>query len=102
MTARRLIEGSLYGPQTLQVMFEAFDQAWLEIAHHFGDAERDVEQARRRLAHAILSVTMETSTEAEQVKKDALLVMALAYKDRGWAADRVPGPLASDRPGSKS
>ncbi|HEY8276806.1 MAG TPA: hypothetical protein VIG52_07415 [Methyloceanibacter sp.] len=32
MKARRLIEGSLYEPETLNVVFQAFDQAWAEIA----------------------------------------------------------------------
>ena len=35
MQARRLIEGSTYGPETLKVIGKAFDDAWAEIAGHF-------------------------------------------------------------------
>jgi hypothetical protein len=79
MKARRLIESSNYDPDTLHVVFQAFDAAWAEIAHHF---DGDAEQARLRLAHAVLIVTNGENAEPEQVKKDALEVMALAYRTR--------------------
>ena len=37
MDARRLIESSSYGPETLHVIFQVFDEAWGEIAKTFGD-----------------------------------------------------------------
>ena len=77
MKARRLIESSAFEPQTLQVIFRAFDAAWSEIAHHFPDND---DNARRRLAHAMLAVARENSSDAEELKKDALQVMALAYR----------------------
>jgi hypothetical protein len=45
MKARRLIEGSLYEPQTLELIFRAFDEAWDEIAPHFGTDPRSIEAA---------------------------------------------------------
>jgi hypothetical protein len=36
-----------------------------------------------RLAHAILILARDDSRNAEQLKTDALEVMALAYKNRG-------------------
>jgi hypothetical protein len=75
--ARRLIESAAFEPSTLAVIFKAFDAAWREIAHHFPD---DDEHARLRLGHAVLAVAREDSTDAEQVKRDALQVMALAYR----------------------
>ena len=42
MKARRLLEGSTYPPEVLAVLFQAFDQAWLEIEHDFeGDGPRE-------------------------------------------------------------
>ena len=76
MKARRLIESTIYEPEALQVVFKAFDGAWAEIAHHF---DGDVEQARLRLAHAVLIVTKGDSVDVERLKKEALEVMALAY-----------------------
>jgi hypothetical protein len=82
MKARGLIEGSLYEPETLQVIFQAFDKAWREIADHFGNDPRTIEDARVRLAHACLIVSSEVSDDAERIKSDALQVMALAYRER--------------------
>jgi hypothetical protein len=64
--------------QTAQA-FKAFDDAWAEIAHHF---DGHAEDARARLAHAVLIVTREDSDDPEQLKNDALQVMALAYRDK--------------------
>lgn len=78
MKARRLIEGSLYQPETLQIIIQAFDQGCAEIADHFGTDPRTVEDARTRLAHACLIVSREDSDDPERIKNDALQVMALA------------------------
>ena len=82
MKARRVIESSLYEPQTLEVLFRAFDDAWSEIADHFGNEPRSVQEARARLAHACLIVSHEDSDDADQIRRDALQVMALAYRPR--------------------
>jgi hypothetical protein len=78
MKARRLIESSSFGPHTLHVLSQAFDDAWNQIAHHFGG---ETEGARTRLAHAVLVVAREDSNDPERVKNEALQVMALAYRD---------------------
>ena len=65
MKARRLIESSIYQPETLQTAFKAFDDAWAEIAHHF---DGHAEDARARLAHAVLIVTREDSDDPERLK----------------------------------
>jgi hypothetical protein len=81
MKARRLIESSAYGPVTLKVISQAFDEGWSEIAHHF-HGDPSIEDARLRLAHAVLVVAREDINDAEKVKTDALQVMALAYRTR--------------------
>jgi hypothetical protein len=78
--ARGLIEHAAFEPSTLAVIFDAYDAAWAEIAHHVPD---DDEDARTRLAHAVLAIAREDSTDAEQLKRDALQVMALAYREKG-------------------
>jgi hemoglobin-like flavoprotein len=82
MRARRLIENSTYDPKTLRVLFQAFDEAWCEIADHFNNEPKEIEQARLRLAHAVLIVAREDSEDPERLKNDALQVMALAYRHR--------------------
>ena len=78
--ARRLIEGAEFDPQILTVVYKAFDDAWAEIAHHFGELPKDLETGRVRLAHAILVIAREDSRDAERLKVEALEVMALGYK----------------------
>ena len=76
MKARHLLENSSYGPTKLHVIFQAFDQAWAEIASNFGDDALDVERGRMRLAHAILAVAQENE-DAAGLKTAALHQMAL-------------------------
>jgi hypothetical protein len=83
MKARRLIEGSTFGPETMKVVSQAFDQAWAKIEEHFrGEGERHVEEARLRLAHAVLVVAREDSEDIDQLKSHALELMALADSKR--------------------
>jgi hypothetical protein len=81
--AHRLIEGSDLDAETLLVALKAFDAAWDEIAHHFGDLPADIEGGRMRLAHAILIVARADSRDPERLKTEALQIMALAYKGLG-------------------
>ena len=82
MKARRLTEGSAFAPKTLQTLCKAYDDAWGEIAHHFEGHEKLADEARIRLAHAVLVVANEDSDDFERVKNNALQVMALGYSDR--------------------
>lgn len=82
MKARRLIETATFQPETLHVIFTAFDEAWSEIAHHFDGDAGQIERARMRLAHAVLIIARDDSDDVERLKIDALQVMALAYRER--------------------
>jgi leucyl-tRNA synthetase len=72
MRPRQLIEK--VGPDTLRVVFVAFDDAWAEIAANYSDGQ--VEAARARLANMLLAVTTEGVTDAETLKRRALELMA--------------------------
>lgn len=80
MKARQLIGSSIYGPRALQVVFQAFDGAWNDMAVQFGKDQRAIERAQQRLAHALLVVASEDSDDAERLKKDALRLVAVADK----------------------
>ena len=82
MRARRLIDGASYGPEALEAIGQAFEEAWRTIAGNFGDDPRDIEKARVRLANAVLSVACEESRDVEALKIGALEAMALAYRER--------------------
>jgi hypothetical protein len=79
MRARQLIDGASFGPEALKAIGEAFDAAWAEIAGNFGDVPVDIDNARYRLANALLSLASEDSRDVEVLKRAALQRMALDY-----------------------
>jgi hypothetical protein len=84
MKARRLIDGASFGPETLKALGEAFDQAWAEIAGNFGDIPFEIENAKLRLAEAMLSVATEGSMDVAVLRAGALQAMALDYRSGIW------------------
>jgi hypothetical protein len=80
MKARKLIEGASFDPPTVAVIGEAFDRARSEISSHFHQ-DGQTERARIRLAHCVLAVADEESRDPERLKRQALEIMALTYRD---------------------
>lgn len=73
MPIRKLVERGSYAPETLAVIFEAFDSAWADIASRFGtDDPAALEFARTRLAQAILAVAKPDSANASELKLEAI------------------------------
>ncbi|HEU0060401.1 MAG TPA: hypothetical protein VFR19_11025 [Hyphomicrobiaceae bacterium] len=81
MHARQLIDGASFGPDALKAINQAFDAAWLNIAGHFGNDPAEIENARYKLATALLSIASEDSRDVEVLKKAALNQMALQYRE---------------------
>ena len=79
MKARALISAASYGPEILKVSYQAFDEAWAEIAHHFEGYPAQVDAARERLAHAILAAADERCRDAGALKETALKVLVMIY-----------------------
>jgi arginase family enzyme len=79
MRGRQLIDGAAFGPDALKAIGEAFDAAWVEIAGNFGNVPADIDNARYRLANALLSVASEDSRDAEVLKRAALERIVLDY-----------------------
>ena len=75
-----LVESAPYTPAILAVLRRAFDGGWDEIAHHFDGDARAEQAARTRLAYAVLVVAREDSNDAERLKREAMEVMALTYR----------------------
>lgn len=82
MRHHQLIEGAAFDPTTLVVIETAFESAWAEIEHHFGDTDADL--ARSRLAEALLIVAEQHPHchDIGELKTEALQVLALAYRCR--------------------
>ena len=54
MKARRLIGGAAFQPDELKVIFDAFDEAWEEIAPDVSVRAKAIEAARFSLATIVL------------------------------------------------
>ena len=81
MRARQLIDCASFGPDALKAINQAFDAAWLAIAWHFGNDPADIDNARYKLATALLSIASEDSRDVEVLRKAALNQMALQYRE---------------------
>ena len=78
---RDVSKSAAFDPTTLLQIGTAFERAWSEIEHHFGDT--DTELARSRLAQAILLVAADHDWhDIAALKTEALQVLALAYRKR--------------------
>jgi hypothetical protein len=79
MEARRLIDSESFGPDTLRVLSQAFDEAWADIEGNFG-CDQTREAARVKLATALLSIASDDSRDVESLKKAALEAMVGDYR----------------------
>src|SRR5262245_32874689 len=91
--ARQLIRGRAYGPDTLKVIFKAFDDAWDVLAPAASSRAAAIQLARLQLAHIILGLAREDSDDPEMLKNAALQAMAAI----GYGADVDPRP-ETERP----
>jgi len=82
LRAEKLINGISFGPEALRTIGAAFDAAWEDIADHFRSEPVAKEQARQKLAIALLSIASEDSRSVEVLKRAALQRMALDYRHR--------------------
>jgi hypothetical protein len=81
MRDRQLLEGAAFDPTRLVELGMAFDRAWQEIEHHFG--ETDIDLARSRLAEALLIAAEDHNChDVAELKNQALQFVALAYRCR--------------------
>ena len=76
MKARGLISDASYGPDTLKVLFKAFDAAWDHLAPTVGSDQLAIEAARTKLANVILSLAKADSDDPEELKTSALRIMS--------------------------
>jgi hypothetical protein len=81
--APRLSEHRCYGPYALQVLNQAFDTAWADIAGLYGDDPLLVQSARNKLADAVLrAADRDGFSCAEALSRAGLTMLALSYRPR--------------------
>ena len=76
MEAPQLIGDASYTPDTLNILYKAFDRAWESIVGNY-DNPLAIEAARMKLANIILNLPNDDSKDPEQIKNAALRLMAL-------------------------
>jgi hypothetical protein len=82
MRANQSVEGGSYGPEALEIIYQAFDEAWNSVAGNFGNDPEAIEAARLKLANIILSFPPDNIRSADQIKNSSLQIMALPYRMR--------------------
>ena len=76
MKARHVIGNGAYSPETLKVLFKAFDDAWDVIAPTITARAGAIEATRLKLANIILSLAHNGTSDPEQIKSAALQIFA--------------------------
>jgi hypothetical protein len=59
MKARKILQESAYGPETIKYMSETLELAWAKIAPTFGEDREAKDAARQTLARIILSLPID-------------------------------------------
>jgi hypothetical protein len=80
MRARQLIGGAAYPPDTLKVIFQAFDDAWGELGPAVGAEPEAVEAARLSLATIVLSIAKAGPIEGASLRDAALTAFRLKHR----------------------
>ena len=71
---------TIYDPQALKAIGQAFDEAWNEIAGNFGGDATAIRVGRLKLADALLTAADEGNDDVEALKQAALKLLAIAYR----------------------
>jgi hypothetical protein len=80
MKAHQLIGGSAFPPDMLTVIFEAYDEAWVEVAQDVGSDAGAIETARMSLATIILSIAAVGPIDRLQLKSAAMDAFRLKHR----------------------
>lgn len=72
MKARQIIGGATFSPDVLKVLFEAFDDAWHEVAADVSARVGAIDAARSRLASIVLGLAKSGPVERTRIKTEAV------------------------------
>lgn len=76
-TAELFASEEPHDPETLNVLVDAFEGAWSEIEKRYEGRPRLRDEARRRLADAVLKVVKDGARVPANIKESALLILAI-------------------------
>ena len=73
---KKLIGSGSYDPDTLKILYEAFDNAWEQIAPNVGDRPEAIEAAQMKLANIVMALATDgMARDAETLTQAALDLM---------------------------
>jgi hypothetical protein len=72
MKARQVIGGAAFTPDTLKVIYEAFDAAWAEVGPDVSRRAQAIEAARQSLAAITLSIAAAGPVDRDAIKAAAV------------------------------
>jgi hypothetical protein len=72
MDARQLIGGAAFPPDVLKVLFDAFDDAWTEVAPDVSGDPSVVDAARLSLAGIVLGIAKAGPIDRDGIKAAAV------------------------------
>jgi hypothetical protein len=72
MRARQLIAGAAFPPDVLKVLFDAFEDAWSEIAPHMSGNATVIDAARLSLAEIVLGIARAGPIDQDRIKSAAV------------------------------
>jgi hypothetical protein len=78
MHARQLIGSATYSPDTLKVLYKAFDDAWERIRPQVGSRPEAIEAARLKLAEIVLAMAHSGLLDAQTLTDAAVRAMLAA------------------------
>jgi hypothetical protein len=96
MATETRVYGRAYRPGDVQIISQAFDDAWESIAPSFEGCEERIESARSKLADAVLAVAARGVSKPTHLKTVALVEFLHEWERRGTL------PKLSVRPPKKS
>jgi hypothetical protein len=80
MRARRLIDNSTFGPEDLQVITKAFEEAWTMAGRKAGTDPVVIDDMRTKLAAAILNAASTGVRDVEALITAGLLSIGVNYQ----------------------
>lgn len=75
MKAKRLLETSSHAPESLRVVFTAFDMAWEELQREHPTPPDQIEGQREHLATILLTLASSRIQDPAALKRSALAVI---------------------------
>ena len=83
MKARQALDGAAFPPDVLRVIYDAFDDAWAEVAPNVSARASAVDAARLSLATIVLSLAKTGPIDRVALKTAAVIAFRSQRRIRG-------------------